>query len=216
MTSSVHAAPHFHTLLNSKVVRYAHQAMHFKWAVYSFLNGHFFIVHWILRIALHYLPCVQHNRVRTLTLPWVCRQCRCVQFWLWPPQSHSCIWWPIRHPRLHQKQHYVPYYLSIVFFLSLKYAFGIISMFFTLVRCSIILLRLFLTYLHPCFLPYVQIYRISVHLLMSHEKCPIWQVLFIIKFGTFAFFPILYCILFKFIMFYSKCPKCHTRIFLFV
>jgi hypothetical protein len=54
---------------------------------------------------------------------------------------------------LHQKQHYVPYYLSIVFFLSLKYAFGIISMFFTLVRCSIILSRLFLTCLHPCFLP---------------------------------------------------------------
>ncbi len=58
----------------------------------------------------------------------------------------------------HQKQHYVPYYLSIVFILSLKYAFGIISMFFTLVRCSIILSRLFLTYLHPCFLPYVRIH----------------------------------------------------------
>jgi hypothetical protein len=91
----------------------------------------------------------------------------------------------------HQKQHYVPYYLSIVFFLSLKYAFGIISMFFTLVRCSIIFPMLFLTYLHPFFLPYVQIYRISIRLLMSQEKCPIWQVLFIIKFGTFAFF--LYC-----------------------
>jgi hypothetical protein len=73
----------------------------------------------------------------------------------------------------HQKQHYVPYYLSIVFFLSLKYAFGVISMFFTLVRCSVILFRLFLTYLHPCFVPYVQIYRISVRLLMSHKKCPI-------------------------------------------
>ncbi len=45
----------------------------------------------------------------------------------------------------HQKQHYVPYYLSNLFFLSLKYAFGIISMFFTLVRCSIILSRLFWT-----------------------------------------------------------------------
>jgi hypothetical protein len=46
----------------------------------------------------------------------------------------------------HQKQHYVPYYHSIVLILSLKYAFGIISMFFTLVRCSIILFRLLLTY----------------------------------------------------------------------
>ncbi len=88
----------------------------------------------------------------------------------------------------HQKQHYVPYYLSIVCFLSLKYAFGIISMLFTLVRCSIILSRLFLTYLHPCFLPYVRIYQFFVRLLMSHEKCLIWQVLFIIKFATFAFF----------------------------
>ncbi len=64
------------------------------------------------------------------------------------------------------------------------------SMFFTLVRCSIILSRLFLTYMHPCFLPYVQIYWIFVRLLMSHKKCPIWQVLFIINFGTFAFFRI--------------------------
>ncbi len=77
-----------------------------------------------------------------------------------------------------------------MFFLSLKYAFGIKSMLFTLVRCSIILSRLFLTYLHPCFLPYVQNYQISVCLLMSHEKRPIWQVLFILKFGTFAFFCI--------------------------
>ncbi len=63
----------------------------------------------------------------------------------------------------------LPYYCI---FLSLKYAFGIISMFFTLVRCSFILLRLFLTYLHPCFLPYVQIHQNFVRLLMSHEKCP--------------------------------------------
>jgi hypothetical protein len=96
----------------------------------------------------------------------------------------------------HQTQHYVPYYLSIVFVLSLNYAIGIISMFFPLVRCSIILSRLFLTYLHPCFLPYVQIYQISVRLLMSHEKCPIWQVLFILKFGTFAFY---FCIVLYFL-----------------
>ncbi len=114
----------------------------------------------------------------------------------------------------HQKQHYVPFYLSIVLFLSLKYAFGITSMFFTLVRCSIILLRLFLTYLHPCFLPYVQIYQISVRLLMSHKKCPIWQVLFILNLGLLHFF-VLYCTFFKFIMVYSKCPKCHTRFFPF-
>jgi hypothetical protein len=75
----------------------------------------------------------------------------------------------------HQKQHYVSYYLSIVFILSLKYAFGIISMFFTLVRCSIILSRLFYTCLHLCFLPNVQNHQISIRLLMSHEKCPIWK-----------------------------------------
>jgi hypothetical protein len=41
MMSSVHAASHSRTLLNSEVVWYAHQAMHFNWAVYSFSNGHF-------------------------------------------------------------------------------------------------------------------------------------------------------------------------------
>jgi hypothetical protein len=46
----------------------------------------------------------------------------------------------------HQKQHYVPYYLSIVLILSIKHAFGIINMFFTLVRCSIVLLMFLLTY----------------------------------------------------------------------
>ncbi len=45
----------------------------------------------------------------------------------------------------HQKQHYVPYYLSIVFFLSLKYAFGIISMFFTLVVILNLFASMFLT-----------------------------------------------------------------------
>jgi hypothetical protein len=68
--------------------------------------------------------------------------------------------------------------------------------------------------LHPCILPDVQFYCISVSLLVSHEKCPIWQVLLIIKFGTFAFFFGWYHILFKFIMFDSKCPKCHTRFFI--
>ncbi len=41
ITSSVYAAPHSCTLLNSEVTRYAHQTMHFNWAVYSFSNGHF-------------------------------------------------------------------------------------------------------------------------------------------------------------------------------
>jgi hypothetical protein len=41
MTSSVHAAPHSCTLLNSEVVWYAHQALHFNWAVYSFSKRHF-------------------------------------------------------------------------------------------------------------------------------------------------------------------------------
>ncbi len=115
----------------------------------------------------------------------------------------------------HQKQHYVPYYLSIVFFLSLKYAFGIISMFFTLVRCSIILLRLFVTYLHPCFLPHVWIYWISARLLMSHKKCPIWQIYLKSKIWDFCIFFVLYCTLFRFIMVYSKCLKCHTHFFPF-
>jgi hypothetical protein len=41
MMPSVHAAPCSRTLLNLEVACYARQAMHFSWAVYSFLNGHF-------------------------------------------------------------------------------------------------------------------------------------------------------------------------------
>jgi hypothetical protein len=57
----------------------------------------------------------------------------------------------------HQKQHYVPYYLSIVFFISQicfwdhKYVFHLGKVFYHLVE-------VILTFLHPSFLPYVQIY----------------------------------------------------------
>ncbi len=89
---------------------------------------------------------------------------------------------------LHQKQHYVPYYLSIVLILSLKQCFWDHKYVFHLGKVFYHLVEVTFNLLHPCFLPYVQIYRISVRLLMSYKKCPIWQVLFIMKFGTFAFF----------------------------
>jgi hypothetical protein len=116
---------------------------------------------------------------------------------------------------IHQKQHYVPYYLSIVLILSLKYAFWDHKYVFHLGKVFYHLVDVTFNLLHPCFLPYIHIYHISVRLLMSHEKYPIRQVLYIIKFGTFAFFFIWYRILFKFIMFNSKCPKCHTHFFVF-
>jgi hypothetical protein len=45
MTPLVHAVPPSCTLLNLEVEHYAREALHFNWAVYSFLNGHFFIIH---------------------------------------------------------------------------------------------------------------------------------------------------------------------------
>jgi hypothetical protein len=115
---------------------------------------------------------------------------------------------------VHQKQHYVPYYLSIVLILSIKYALGIISMFFTLVRCSIVLLVFLLTYcIHVSYLMSKFIAFLNVF------SCPTRNVPYgnfvYYEIWDFHFFFIWYCILFKYIMFDSKCPKCHTRFFLF-
>jgi hypothetical protein len=73
----------------------------------------------------------------------------------------------------HQKQHYVPYYLSIVLTLSIKYAFWDHKYVFHLGKVFYCLVDVSFNLLHPC-LPYVQIYCISERLLMSHKKCPIW------------------------------------------
>ena len=66
-------------------------------------------------------------------------------------------------------------FISQICFWDHKYVFHLGKVFYHLFEVIFIL-------------PYVQIYQISVRLLMSHDKCPIWQVLFILKFGTFAFF----------------------------
>ncbi len=72
----------------------------------------------------------------------------------------------------HQKQHYVPYYLSIVLILSIKYAFWDHKYVFHLGKVFYRLVDVSFNLLHPCFLPYVQIYCISECLRMSHKKCP--------------------------------------------
>ncbi len=83
---------------------------------------------------------------------------------------------------VHQKQHYVPYYLSIVLLLSLKYAFGIISMFFTLVRCSIVLLMFLLTYcIHVSYLMSKFIAFLNVFLCLTRnvpygKSCLLWNL----------------------------------------
>ncbi len=46
---------------------------------------------------------------------------------------------------------------------------------------------------------------------MSHMASLVYY-----KIWDFCIFFVLCCILFKFIMFYSKCPKCNTRFFFFV
>jgi hypothetical protein len=70
------------------------------------------------------------------------------------------------------------FFISQICFWDHKYVFHLGKVFIHLVQVILNLVAL----------PHVQIYQIIVRLLMSHEKCPIWQVLFIIKFVTFAFF----------------------------
>ncbi len=118
--------------------------------------------------------------------------------------------------RHHQKQHFVPYYLSIVLILSLKYAFGIISMFFTLVRCSIILLRFILTYcIHVAYL----MSKFSAFLYViscSTKNVPYGKSFLLQNLGLLHLFFVWYRILFKFIMFDSKCPKMSPPFFCFL
>ncbi len=122
--------------------------------------------------------------------------------------------WPRSDNRHHQKQHYVPYYLSIVLILSIKYAFGIISMFFTLVRCSIVLLMFLLTYcihvsyLMSKFIAFLNTFSCPTRNVPYGKSCLLWN------WGYLHFF-VWYRILFKYIMFDSKCPKCHSRFFSF-
>jgi hypothetical protein len=80
------------------------------------------------------------------------------------------------------------FFISQICFWDHKYVFHLGKVFYHLVQVILSLVA-------SMFLTYVQIYQIYVCLLMSHEKCPIRQVLFIIKFGTFAFF--LYCTVFS-------------------
>ena len=73
------------------------------------------------------------------------------------------------------------FFISQICFWDHEYVFYLGKVFYHLVE---VIFNLFAS----MFLTLCPIYQISVHLLMSHEKCPIWQVLFIIKFGTFALF----------------------------
>ncbi len=82
----------------------------------------------------------------------------------------------------HQKQHYVPYYLSIVLILSIKDVFGIISMFFTLVRCSIVLLMFLLTYcihvsyLMSKFIAFLNIFSCPTRNVPYGKTCLLWNL----------------------------------------
>ena len=99
------------------------------------------------------------------------------------------------------------FFISQIYFCDHKYVFHLGKVFYHLVQ--VILNLVASMFLALC----TNLSNFRVRLLMSHEKCPTWQVLFILKFGTFTFFFVLYHIFFKFIMFYSKCLKCHSRFF---
>ncbi len=99
--------------------------------------------------------------------------------------------------------------------LSIKYAFGIISMFFTLVRCSIVLLMFLLTYcihvsyLMSKFIAFLNVFSCPTRNVPYGKSCLLWNL------GLSHFFFVWYRILFKYIMFDSKCPKWHSRFFSF-
>jgi hypothetical protein len=116
---------------------------------------------------------------------------------------------------VHQKQHYVPYYLSIVFFISQicfwdhKYVFHLGKVFYHLVKA---ILNLFASmFLTLC--PNLLNFRTSSHVPqeMSHMASLVYS-----KIWDFCIFFVLYCTLFEFIMVYSKCLKCHTHFFPFL
>ncbi len=110
---------------------------------------------------------------------------------------------------VHQKQHYVPYYLSIVFyfisqicFWDHKYVFHLGKVFYHLVRVIFNLsASMFLT-----LCPNLSNFCSSSHVPreMSHMASLVYS-----KIWDFQFFFVLYCTLFKFIMVYSKSKMSH-------
>ncbi len=121
------------------------------------------------------------------------------------------LWRSIRNSTFSLTTLVLCFFISQICFWDHKYVFFLGKVFYHLVEV------VFNVYASICLTLCPNLSNFWTSFYMSHKKCPTLQVLFIIKFGTIAFFFfVLYCILFKFIMFYSKCPKCHTRFFLSV
>jgi hypothetical protein len=100
-------------------------------------------------------------------------------------------------------------FISQICFWDHKYVFHLGKVFYHLVE---VIFNLFASmFLNLC--PNLSNFHMSSHVPreMSHMASLVYY-----KIWDFCFFFVLYCILFKFIMFYSKCPKFHTRYFLFV
>jgi hypothetical protein len=101
-------------------------------------------------------------------------------------------------------------FISQVCFWDHKYVFHLGKVLYNLVE---VIFNLFASmFLTLC--PNISYFRTSFHVPqeMSHMASLVYYKIW----DFYHFFFVLYCILFKFIMFYSKCPKCHTRFFLFV
>ncbi len=101
------------------------------------------------------------------------------------------------------------FFISQICFCDHKYVFHLGKVFFHLVEFILNLVAsMFLT-----LCPNLSNFRTSSHVPweMSHMAILVYY-----KIWNFCIFFVLYRIFFKFIMFCSKCPKCHTRFFLFV
>ncbi len=105
--------------------------------------------------------------------------------------------------------YYCVFFISQICFGDHKYVFHLGKVFFHLVE---VIFNLFASmFLTLC--PNLSNFHMSSHVpqQMSHMASLVYS-----KIWDFCIFFILYCTLFKFIMVYSKCPKCHNCFFLFV
>ncbi len=101
------------------------------------------------------------------------------------------------------------FFISQICFWDHKYVFHLGKVFYHLLK---VIFNLFASmFLTLC--PNLSNFSTSSHVPweMFHMASLVYS-----KIWDFCIFFILYCILFKFTMFYSKCLKCHTRFFVFV
>ncbi len=116
--------------------------------------------------------------------------------------------WLIRNSTMSLTALVLCFFISQICFSDHKYVFHLGKVFFHLVE---VIFNLFASmFLTLC--QHLSNFRTSSHVPreMSHMASLVYS-----KILDFCIFFVLYCTLFKFIVVYSKCPKCHTCFFSF-